>query len=62
MFIACVVNPLRWITTVAESAASSADPEYEEAGMERSKESPPYDSEEGTPEGTGRVVAEKYGG
>jgi hypothetical protein len=41
MFIACVVNPPRRITTVVLSAASFAEPVYELAGMVMSKGFPP---------------------
>jgi hypothetical protein len=48
--------------TMVESAASFAEPEYEVEGTVISKGLPPYDRFEGIPVGTGRVLAERYGG
>lgn len=62
MFMACVVHPGRISTTVVFAAAASPLPEYDEEGSVTSKELPPYEIVEGIPDGTGRVVAAKYGG
>ena len=62
MFMACVVKPGRISTTVELSAASLAEPEYDDAGTVMSNEEPPYEIVLGTFCGEGRTAALKYGG